>query len=243
MQPGLLQGRFELDHPRLAGIDSREVLLELRRQRGKLVGLDLIFARRRSQGEESFLHRLQVARIVVGIAKRLPKRLLSPVERDEHAVERAKARLDQCGRLRGPAFQAAKRRLQRGHRGRLAGHAFQRIPQILADLCCLQHLRPPHRQSPLLASLGRQGDEFLVGMAQIVRIGGGFGDPIALLGVCGFCAPQGGKGIAHRPGLAFQHAERIEQRSMNGRIEERPVVMLSVDLDQRPADIAQHLRP
>ena len=43
--------------------------------------------------------------------------------------------------------------------------------------------------------------------------------------------------------LAVEPAEGIEQRAMHGRLDHGAVVMLTVDLDQRRADLAQQHRP
>ena len=53
--------------------------------------------------------------------------------------------------------------------------------------------------------------------------------------------PHGSRRVGDRLRLGLQAAEGVEDRAVRDRIDERPVVVLAVDLDERRADRPQHL--
>jgi hypothetical protein len=93
----------------------------------------------------------------------------------------------------------------------------------------------------LLAGPRRERAELLDGMAQeIGRLAGAL-DPGAMLVQRRPRLAEGARRRFDRARLGLQAAGGVEDRAVRRRIDERALVMLAVDLDERGADRAQHL--
>ena len=111
-----------------------------------------------------------------------------------------------------------------------------RVAQVFGHLLGLHHAGAAFGQRGFLARLRRQLAEFLDGVAQPVAFALGALD----LGAMGIGRSL--RGAARLPeardlgGIGFQPAEGIEQAAMGGGIDQRALVVLAVDLDQRGAE-------
>ena len=72
-------------------------------------------------------------------------------------------------------------------------------------------------------------------MAEIIGIGAGSGDLARMARPRLLGRPPGRVGFGHARGLHAQAAEGIDQVAMAARVDQSPLVMLAVDLDQRLA--------
>ena len=138
-------------------------------------------------------------------------------------------------------LQAADDAGQRRHGGIGAGDHLMRVAQVLGHLLGLHHDGAPLGERRLLAGLRAQRIEFVDGVAQPVAFALGARDLFAM-GGGGFF-----RGAARLPqrgdpgGIGFQAAEGIEQAAVGAGVDQRALVVLAVDLDQRLAQLLHHL--
>ena len=121
----------------------------------------------------------------------------------------------------------------------LAGHRLMRLGDVAGDLLGAHHLLAPVGERVFLAFLRRQRRELVDRGAQIVRLDAGRSDPGAEIGERRFRPPPGGVSHGDRFALPIEPPEGIEQRPVHGRLDHGAVGMLTVDLDQRRADLAE----
>ncbi len=207
-----LGGRLlERGETRGARIDQREVAGIAARQRRQIVDRRIVFASRRAQREQPLLEPLEHARILVGGGERLLEMPARIVERRERGVDRLDGRLDQGRRL------------------------------IAGDLLALHHRGAAFGKLSFLAVPGSQRLQFGGGVAEIVRFAGGalHAGAVRVERIVGGAPhiPQRFKGSD----LFLEPREGIEQLAVGGSIDQRALVVLAVDLDQRRAEAFQDL--
>ena len=123
----------------------------------------------------------------------------------------------------------------------IATHRILRLAQVGRDLLALHHHGAPFGERGLLAIRRREHFQFVGSMAQIIGLARGTLHAGAMFVQCCVgrapCVPQ----HFEQADILLQPAERIEQAAMRRRIDQRALVMLAVDLDQRRADGFQRL--
>ena len=164
------------------------------------------------------------------------------LERVERGVERLHRRLDQRRRMRGAALEPAHRRRERRHRRLRARDRIVRLAQVARDLLDLHHGGAPLGERGLLRRLRAEPAQFLDRVAQPV----GLALRALDLGAVRRRAPprrRGARPTAAPPprACAVEIAKGVEQPAMGGGIDQRAVVVLAVDLDQRGAERSQRL--
>ena len=105
----------------------------------------------------------------------------------------------------------------------------------------MHHQLPPRGERLLLAGLRIEAHELVQRMADIVGIGADRGDFGGMPRPLILGRAPGLPGGRHRFRLNAQAAKGIDEVAVAARVDERPVVMLAVDLDERPAHLAQEL--
>ena len=123
----------------------------------------------------------------------------------------------------------------------IAADRVLRLAQIGRDLLALHHRGAAFGQRGFLAVLWRQLLQFVRGMAQIVRLAGGALHAGAMLverGVGG--APRIPQRLQRRD-ILLEAGKGIEQPPVGRGIDQRALVMLAVNFDQRRADRFQGL--
>ena len=163
------------------------------------------------------------------------------LDRGQRGIERLHGRLDQRRRLRGAALQPAQRRRQRRNRRATARHRIVCIAQIAHHLLDRHHGGPLLGERRFLVRLGAERLQFLDGVTQPIGLA-----PRALdLG-----AQRGQLGLPRAPflpeprdllGVGVERAIGIEQRAVARHVDQRALVVLAVDLDQRGAERPQRL--
>ncbi len=181
----------------------------------------------------------------MGIVGRGGQRLLDVaarlVERGERRIERLHRRLYIERRLGVAALQPPHRRRQHWDRRLRARHHRFGLAQILGDLFRLHHAGAAAGERGLLARLRRELRQFLRGMAQPVCFApgpfdlGAVGSHLLLRGAAQRPQPR------HLDGLGLEAAIGVEQPAVSRGLDQRAVVVLAMDFDQRGADGAQHL--
>ncbi len=192
-----------------------------------------------SEREQALLRALQFARVEIGRGQCPGEPLLGLLERGERLVEGGDRIVEQPARLGHLALQPAHQAGQNRHRRGAAGHRLMRLGDIAGDLLGAHHLLAPVGERVFLAFLRRQRRELVDRGAQILGLDAGRSDPGAEIGQRRFRLPPGGMGHGDRLALPIEPAEGIEQRPVHGRLDQGAIGMLTVDLDQRRADLAQ----
>ncbi len=233
----LLEGRQAL----LAGVDRGDVALETVAQGGELVGRHVVFAGGGAEREQALLGLFELARIELGRPDRLFERLTSLVDGDEGGVEGAHAGLDEARRLRAAALEFPHRSGQHGNRRRRAGDRLERFVQLARHLLGLHHDETALGERRLLPGLGLQSRQFFDRVAQEIGLLARLLDAGAVLVERRPRLAHATGGVGHCAGLRLQAAEGVEDRAVGDRVDQRPVVVLAVDFDQRRADAAQDL--
>ena len=123
----------------------------------------------------------------------------------------------------------------------IAADRFLRLAQIGGDLLALHHDGAASGQRGLLAVLWRELFQFIGGMAQIIRLARGALHAGAMLVERGCGGAPRLPQRFERGDVLFQPGKGVEQAAMRGGIDQRALVMLAVDLDQRRADGFQRL--
>ncbi len=163
------------------------------------------------------------------------------LDRGERRIERLHRGLNQCRRLRMAAFQSADRSPEGGDGRIRACHRFMRFGEILGDLLGRHHAGAPVGQRGLFAGDRRELGEFIDRMAQI------FGFALRALDLDAMRVERFARLAARVPeqrdrfGLLFQAAKRVEQPAMRRGIDQRTVVMLTVDFDEHGAEAFERL--
>ena len=122
-----------------------------------------------------------------------------------------------------------------------AADGILRLAQIGRDLLALHHRGAALGERGLLAVLGRELLQLVGGMAQIVRLARGalhLGAMLVEHGVGGApCVPE----RFQRRDVLLEAGKGIEQAAVGRGIDQRALVMLAVNFDQRGADRLQGL--
>ena len=216
-----------------AGVDQRQVGGMARGQRIEAVDRHVVLARRGTQREQPLLDALELARIVVGGRERRLEMRARLVERGERGVERLHRRLDQRRRMRGAALEPPHRRRQRRHRRLRAGDRVMRLAQVARDLLDLHHGGAPLGERGFFRRLRAEPAQFLDRMAQPVGLAlraldvGAMRGKLLLAGAAFVPQPR------DRPRLVVEVAKGVEQPAVGRGVDQRAVVVLAVDLDQR----------
>ena len=238
---GLARRRFEPLQFLRARIERSEIGGMLGGKRREIVDRDIVFAARGAQRKQPLLDAVELVRIVIRGNERCVELRARVIERGQRRIERLHRRIDQRGRLRPTSLQPAQRGRQRGDRRALAGHRLMRIAQILRDLVGRHHGGALFGERALLAGFRLQPRELLDRMAQPVGLAPRLFDTRAMrrdrfLGAATYipCA-------RNRRRIVLEPRIGIEQAPMRRNIDERALVMLAMDLDQRAAERFQHL--
>ena len=202
----------------------------------------LIFAGRAAQGEQPLLDPLQFARIEIRRAQGRIERRARAFERVESLAHRLDCRAEQRLRARAAPLQPPQRARDRGNRRMIAADDILRVGQFARDLLRRHHVLPARGERRLLALLRGERGEFVMRVAQVIGLGARRREARFLPDQRRRRLFHGAVRIAHGESLRLQSAMHVEKVAMRRRIDERAVVMLSVDLDQRAGDHAQRLR-
>ena len=164
------------------------------------------------------------------------------VDRDERRVERLDAGIDERRRLRRRGAPACAARptasAPASAAPATASKASVRSCATFSDCIMTSRRSASAASSP---GCGASLSSSSTRMAQEIGLLAGALDPGAML-VQRRAAPRAGaRGRFDRLRLGLQAAEGVEDRAVRRRIDQRAVVMLAVDLDERGADRAQHL--
>ena len=205
-------------------------------QRLELVDRHVVFARGGAQREQPLLDLLELARIVVGRPQRGVEMGAGVLDGGERRVERLHRRLDQRRRLGGAALEPAQRGRQRRRRRLRPRHRRMGVAQVARHLLGRHHGGAPLGERGLLRRLRRQPRELLDRMAQPVGLALRPLDLGAMRGDLGFARAALVPPARHLLGLAVERAEGVEQPAMGRDVDQRALVVLAVDLDQRRAD-------
>ena len=167
--------------------------------------------------------------------------LVGLLERVDGGIDRLHGGLDQRGGIGRPPLEPAHRRRKCRHRRMVAADGIQRLAQVGGDLLALHHGGAAFGERGLLAVLGRKLLQFVGGVPQIVRLARGSLHAGAMLvehGVGGApCLPQ----QLQRGDVLLEAGKRVEQAPVGRGVDQRPLVMLAVNFDQRRADRFQRL--
>jgi hypothetical protein len=164
--------------------------------------------------------------------------LFQRVDRDVDRLDRG---LDQRRRIGRPPFESAHRRRQASHRRLVAADGVLRLAQVGGDLLALHHGGAAGGERGLLAVLWRELFQFIGGVPQVI-------------GLARRALHAGAVVIEQPVGLApgfpelfkccdilLEAGKRIEQAAMGRGIDQRALVMLAVNLDQRSSQRFQGL--
>ena len=210
-------------------------------ERREIVDRDVVFAARRAQREQPLFDAVELVRIVVCGGKRGIELRAGFIERGQRRIERLHRRIDQRRRLRPPPLQPAQRGRQRGNRRTLAGHRLMRIAQILRDLVGRHHGGALLGERALLACFRLQPREFLNRMAQPVGLAPRLFDTRAMRRDRFLGAATYVPGAPDRRRIVLESRVGIEQPPVRRNIDQRALVMLAMDFDQRAAECFEHL--
>ena len=229
---------LQLAHPLLAGVEIGQIADHPGGQFRQIVDRHGIFAPRRAQREQPFLGLLQSPRIELQRAQRRLQRHLRVGERVERRVQPVDRLVQKAGQFVALAVEALQEAGElRDRRGR-AGQLLMGVVDVGGDL-----LRPHHHlaalgQFLLLAGDRREVGEFVDGGAQIIGLAGGRLDAGAMGAQLVLGGAPVGMGAGDERRLLLQPAILVEERAVRLRVDQRPVVVLAMDLDQRLADAA-----
>ena len=123
----------------------------------------------------------------------------------------------------------------------IAADRVLRLAQIGGDLLALHHRGAAFGQRGLLAVLRRELLQFVGGVAQIVGLAGGALHAGAMLVEHAVGGAPRLPQLLQRRDILFEAGERVEQPAMGRGIDQRALVVLAVDFDQRRADRLQGL--
>ena len=226
----------------LAGVDRLHVGGVALAELGEPIGRHGVFPRRGAKREQPLLGLLELARIELGL-RGSPARGRRGPRRSRRAPRRAPGRKDRRAPAPAPPRRSSLRSAAEsvGTGEPWPASVSKRIGEVLRHLLGLHHDETALGERRLLAGLRRERAELLDGMAQeIGRLAGAL-DPGAMLVQRRPRLAQGARRRFDRARLGLQAAEGVEDRAVRRRIDERALVMLAVDLDERGADRAQHL--
>ena len=227
--------------PSLAGVERGQLGLEPAQQRGQVVHRDPVLAGERAQGEQPLLGALEVFRLEGAERDRLLDLGARRVGLGQHALERLGDGGEQMRGDRGLALDPAQRRGEPRAAGALPGERIERLAKLAGELLGMHHQLPALGQTFLFAGLRIEAAKLIQRMAHIVGVGAGGGDLGLMARPLGVSLLPRGIGDSDARRLAAQSAKGVHQLAMARRVDQRPVVMLAVDLDQSLPDKAQEL--
>ncbi len=200
-----------------------------------------VFAGGAADREQSLLQLLQFGGVEVGVADRRLQRVAGRVQRNQRGVDGGDARLDEMRRLGLPPIEPAQRPVEARHQP-LGGEQLERVAQVADDLLGRLHVPATLGQHLLLAGLDGELLQLRASVPEEVGLGADRGDARLLGAAFGFEQAEAGVGLAHAGDLPSEAAEGVDQGAVGCRLDHGTIVVLAVDLHQRPADPAQHLR-
>ena len=238
---GSVRRRFQFFQLIGAGIDQRHIRRIFGGERGKPIDRRRIFARGGAQREQPLLDALELGGIEIGGKQRRGKMLIGLLQRVDRDIDRLHRGLDESRRIGRPPFEPPHRRREAGYRRLIATDGVLRLAQVGGDLLALHHGGAAGGQRRFLAVLWRELFQFIGGVPQIIGLARG-----ALH--AGAVVVEQTIGLAPRLPELFQRCdflleagERVEQAAMGRGIDQRALVMLAVNLDQRSAQRFQGL--
>ena len=222
-----------------AGLDRCQLSRQALGQRDEVRDRHGVLARRRAEREQPLLGPLQIPRIERHGPERRCERRLGLGERGERAVERGDGAVEQPAGFGRATLQAAKQTPQEGRRRCRPGDDLVRLADLAGEFLRPHHQRAPLRELRLLVGFGLQRRQLGDRGAEVraLRLRPGDVRLERSRGVRGL-APRGVRG-GNVCAVTVEPAERIEQRAMGARLDERAVVVLPVDLDKAGADPPQ----
>ncbi len=115
----------------------------------------------------------------------------------------------------------------------MSGQHIEGFVQLTEDLLGLHHGLAALGERRLLTSLRRKLAKLIGRVAQKIRLAARRLDAGAVQAESALRLSEAAVQRRHGGRLALQAAEGVENVAMRGRIDQRPVVVLAVDLDQR----------
>ncbi len=238
---GLGRGCLQLFQLVGAGIDQRHIGGVFGGKRRQAIDRGRIFARGGAERKQPLLDPLQLGRVEIGRDQRGTEMLVGLFQRVDGDIDRSHRRFDQRRRIGGTAFQPAYRGRQRRHRRMVTADRLLRLAQIAGDLLALHHRGAAFGERGFLAVLGRQRLQFVGGVAEIVGFAGGAVHAGAMFVERADSAAPRFPNLFERRNILLETGEGVEQPAMGRGIDQRALVVLAVDLDQRRAHRFQGL--
>ena len=224
-----------------ASVERGEIVAIFLCERRQAVDRRRIFAAHGAQREQPLLAAFEFVRVDGAGLDRLLDRAGRVLQGLDRLVQRLHAGLDQLRRLRHAPLQAARDGKQHRHHRRVAAQMVARLADVGEHLLALHHGLAARRQSLLLAGLDGELGQLRMSVAGEIRLRLGSRDAGALRLEGGRSRAQGREGLAGRGGERVEPAIGVDQRPVRGRIGQRALVVLSVDLDQRGGERAKRL--
>ena len=207
--------------------------LYLRASAASSIHADVVFAAGRTERKQPLFDALEFGRVEIGGAQCRLKMAARFIQRVQRRIERLDCRLDQAGRLRRPPFQPADHARKRGHAGISAGDHIVSIAQVFRHFLRLHHGSAAFGERGFLACLRRKLVEFVDRVAQPVAFTLGALDFRAMCVGCSLrfapCFPNASTFAAS----ILKPAKCIKQPAVRAGIDQRALVMLAMDFDQR----------
>ena len=200
-----------------------------------------MLAGRAAEREQPLLDQVERVRIDRSAIERLLDRARRGVERDQDAVDRLEAGFDQVGRLPGATFEPAEQRREGRGRGAVARDRLVRLAKVARNLGGLLHRRAALAQPLFLARLGSELGQFGLDVMEIFGVGARLVETLALLDMQSLRRPPCREGGAHLPQPGLEPSEGVEQGAVLRGVDECTVVVLAMEFDEMPADVAQGL--
>ncbi len=233
-------GRFQRLQLLLAGIDQADVVAIALRQRREIVDRHVVFAAGGAQREQPLLDALELGRIVIGGAQGGFEMGAGLFQRVERGVERLHRRLDQLRRLGAAALEPADGGGKRRHAEfEPASTSWASRRSSATFSACIMVVRrsasavsSPACGASLSSSSTAWRSQSPSRLARSTSRG-------MRLGRFQRVAARGPQGL-DAGGVGLQPAKGVEQPAMRGGIDQRAVVVLAVDLDQRLAELPEH---
>ena len=233
----LAQPRHHMPAVLQRGQPQREVLLKP----GEIVDRDRVLAGERAQREQALLDVLQLPGVEIGVGHRAFQQGLRLDRLRQRPVEGADGRIEAAFHLVGDAPNLPQRRAESLDRaapsvaGELAGGLADGLPQLFR----VQQQRAPVRQLGFFPGPRRQRGQLLHSVPEVILVAARLLEVRFGARPCLRSRPPGAPGGGAVVRLRRESAERVEQRSMLGRIQQTLIIELPMDFDERSADLAK----
>ena len=234
-------GLFELRRAPFAHVESGKLGLQPILERRKVIDKDLVLAGRCAEPEQPFLDAFKLPRLECRLSHGLLDFGAGRIRLGNHTLKSLCDRSKQPARKLSLALDAAKRCGEPRAVGALPLQHIERLGELRGDLLGMHHQLTAGGESILFATLGIEQAKLFKGMIEIVGIGAGSGD-LGRMARSGRVSRLPGRvGFGHTRALHAQAAESIDQVTMAARVDQSPLVMLAMDLNQGAPHLAQEL--